>query len=108
MLCLFCVAIGTRYKRRGVDERGCCANYVETEQVRWLLPSGSHKSKSYPDSSMSRCNSNSPPVQIPIYKQSAPGGHVFRWIHQMSSYDPEDAVITPVVRHLVLEVVNYS
>ena len=25
---------GTRYKRRGVDEEGNCANYVETEQVR--------------------------------------------------------------------------
>ena len=25
---------GTRYKRRGVDEAGNCANYVETEQVR--------------------------------------------------------------------------
>ncbi|XP_068155595.1 phosphatidylinositide phosphatase SAC2 isoform X3 [Drosophila tropicalis] len=24
---------GTRYKRRGVDERGNCANYVETEQI---------------------------------------------------------------------------
>ena len=24
---------GTRYKRRGVDEEGRCANYVETEQV---------------------------------------------------------------------------
>ena len=24
---------GTRYKRRGVDEEGHCANYVETEQV---------------------------------------------------------------------------
>lgn len=25
---------GTRYKRRGVDEKGKCANFVETEQVR--------------------------------------------------------------------------
>lgn len=25
---------GMRYKRRGVDEAGHCANYVETEQVR--------------------------------------------------------------------------
>jgi hypothetical protein len=24
---------GTRYKRRGVDESGKCANYVETEQI---------------------------------------------------------------------------
>jgi len=24
---------GTRYKRRGVDSKGDCANYVETEQV---------------------------------------------------------------------------
>ncbi|XP_077870090.1 phosphatidylinositide phosphatase SAC2-like [Saccoglossus kowalevskii] len=24
---------GTRYKRRGVDEKGACANYVETEQI---------------------------------------------------------------------------
>jgi phosphatidylinositol 4-phosphatase len=24
---------GTRYKRRGVDELGHCANYVETEQI---------------------------------------------------------------------------
>ncbi|RZF34258.1 hypothetical protein LSTR_LSTR016307 [Laodelphax striatellus] len=24
---------GTRYKRRGVDEAGKCANYVETEQI---------------------------------------------------------------------------
>lgn len=24
---------GTRYKRRGVDAEGNCANYVETEQV---------------------------------------------------------------------------
>lgn len=24
---------GTRYKRRGVDEEGNCANYVETEQI---------------------------------------------------------------------------
>jgi hypothetical protein len=24
---------GTRYKRRGLDEEGKCANYVETEQV---------------------------------------------------------------------------
>jgi hypothetical protein len=24
---------GTRYKRRGVDEDGKCANYVETEQI---------------------------------------------------------------------------
>lgn len=24
---------GTRYKRRGVDEQGYCANYVETEQM---------------------------------------------------------------------------
>lgn len=24
---------GTRYRRRGVDEDGHCANYVETEQV---------------------------------------------------------------------------
>lgn len=24
---------GTRYKRRGVDVQGHCANYVETEQV---------------------------------------------------------------------------
>lgn len=24
---------GTRYKRRGVDEGGKCANYVETEQI---------------------------------------------------------------------------
>lgn len=24
---------GTRYKRRGVDENGDCANYVETEQI---------------------------------------------------------------------------
>lgn len=27
------VFVGTRYKRRGVDEEGNCANYVETEQV---------------------------------------------------------------------------
>ncbi|XP_063992816.1 phosphatidylinositide phosphatase SAC2 isoform X2 [Diachasmimorpha longicaudata] len=26
---------GTRYKRRGVDEAGKCANYVETEQLVW-------------------------------------------------------------------------
>ncbi|XP_016841038.1 phosphatidylinositide phosphatase SAC2 isoform X1 [Nasonia vitripennis] len=26
---------GTRYKRRGVDEDGKCANYVETEQLVW-------------------------------------------------------------------------
>ena len=26
---------GTRYKRRGVDEEGYVANYVETEQVRY-------------------------------------------------------------------------
>ncbi|XP_012287768.1 phosphatidylinositide phosphatase SAC2 isoform X2 [Orussus abietinus] len=26
---------GTRYKRRGVDENGKCANYVETEQLVW-------------------------------------------------------------------------
>ncbi|XP_033207947.1 phosphatidylinositide phosphatase SAC2 isoform X2 [Belonocnema kinseyi] len=26
---------GTRYKRRGVDEEGKCANYVETEQLVW-------------------------------------------------------------------------
>ena len=26
--------LGTRYKRRGVDEEGNVANYVETEQVR--------------------------------------------------------------------------
>ncbi|XP_011497035.1 PREDICTED: phosphatidylinositide phosphatase SAC2 isoform X2 [Ceratosolen solmsi marchali] len=26
---------GTRYKRRGVDENGKCANYVETEQLIW-------------------------------------------------------------------------
>lgn len=24
---------GTRYKRRGLDETGHCANYVETEQI---------------------------------------------------------------------------
>lgn len=28
---------GTRYKRRGVDDKGNCANYVETEQVGGLL-----------------------------------------------------------------------
>lgn len=27
---------GTRYKRRGVDMHGNCANYVETEQVGFL------------------------------------------------------------------------
>ncbi|KAI4487595.1 hypothetical protein M0804_005744 [Polistes exclamans] len=26
---------GTRYKRRGVDDEGKCANYVETEQLVW-------------------------------------------------------------------------
>ncbi|XP_011147498.1 phosphatidylinositide phosphatase SAC2 isoform X2 [Harpegnathos saltator] len=26
---------GTRYKRRGVDDNGQCANYVETEQLVW-------------------------------------------------------------------------
>ncbi|KAK2581072.1 hypothetical protein KPH14_006114 [Odynerus spinipes] len=26
---------GTRYKRRGVDDQGKCANYVETEQLVW-------------------------------------------------------------------------
>ncbi|XP_020298278.1 phosphatidylinositide phosphatase SAC2 isoform X2 [Pseudomyrmex gracilis] len=26
---------GTRYKRRGVDDNGKCANYVETEQLVW-------------------------------------------------------------------------
>ncbi|XP_046476213.1 phosphatidylinositide phosphatase SAC2 isoform X1 [Neodiprion pinetum] len=26
---------GTRYKRRGVDDEGKCANYVETEQMVW-------------------------------------------------------------------------
>jgi len=42
--CFFCVStvfkvccapiyLGTRYKRRGVDEEGNTANYVETEQV---------------------------------------------------------------------------
>lgn len=25
--------VGTRYKRRGLDEHGHCANYVETEQI---------------------------------------------------------------------------
>ena len=29
----FQTIIGTRYKRRGVDDEGHCANYVETEQV---------------------------------------------------------------------------
>eukprot|EP00058_Branchiostoma_floridae_P024968 XP_002610458.1 hypothetical protein BRAFLDRAFT_85597 [Branchiostoma floridae] len=29
---------GTRYKRRGVDETGACANFVETEQVRGSVP----------------------------------------------------------------------
>ena len=28
---------GTRYKRRGLDTAGNCANYVETEQVRILV-----------------------------------------------------------------------
>lgn len=28
---------GTRYKRRGVDEDGHCANYVETEQILMYL-----------------------------------------------------------------------
>jgi len=28
--------VGTRYKRRGVDEEGYTANYVETEQVSFL------------------------------------------------------------------------
>ncbi|XP_068084961.1 phosphatidylinositide phosphatase SAC2 [Anabrus simplex] len=36
-LCLIsrrsCYRAGTRYKRRGVDEDGKCANYVETEQI---------------------------------------------------------------------------
>jgi len=33
-LCLVIdVFVGTRYKRRGVDEEGYTANYVETEQV---------------------------------------------------------------------------
>jgi len=36
---IVCVAIGTRYKRRGVDEQGYCANYIETEQVRGFLHS---------------------------------------------------------------------
>jgi phosphatidylinositol 4-phosphatase len=27
---------GTRYKRRGIDDKGNCANYVETEQVKYL------------------------------------------------------------------------
>ncbi|GAB0094845.1 phosphatidylinositide phosphatase SAC2 [Sergentomyia squamirostris] len=31
---------GTRYKRRGIDEQGHCANYVETEQI---LSFGSHQ-----------------------------------------------------------------
>ena len=25
--------LGTRYRRRGIDETGACANYVETEQI---------------------------------------------------------------------------
>jgi hypothetical protein len=29
--------LGTRFKRRGVDENGNVANFVETEQVRLLL-----------------------------------------------------------------------
>lgn len=29
--------LGTRYKRRGVNEDGHVANYVETEQVLFLL-----------------------------------------------------------------------
>jgi len=29
--------LGTRYKRRGVDEEGYTANYVETEQVSSIL-----------------------------------------------------------------------
>lgn len=28
---------GTRYKRRGIDEFGNCANYVETEQVSFII-----------------------------------------------------------------------
>ena len=35
------VFVGTRYKRRGVDEEGYTANYVETEQVysvHWFSP----------------------------------------------------------------------
>jgi hypothetical protein len=28
------LVLGMRYRRRGIDETGNCANYVETEQVR--------------------------------------------------------------------------
>ena len=28
-----CIILGTRSKKRGLDETGACANYVETEQV---------------------------------------------------------------------------
>lgn len=38
---------GTRYKRRGTDERGNCANYVETEQV-WSKVNGVSKLFSAP------------------------------------------------------------
>ena len=31
------ICVGTRYKRRGVNENGHCANYVETEQVSLIL-----------------------------------------------------------------------
>ncbi len=39
----FCIT-GTRYKRRGVDEDGHVANYVETEQVTQIQT----YSKNYP------------------------------------------------------------
>ena len=31
---IFCLLTGTRSRKRGIDESGAVANYVETEQVR--------------------------------------------------------------------------
>ena len=35
-LCI-CIILGTRSKKRGLDETGACANYVETEQVWYAV-----------------------------------------------------------------------